>query len=135
MSESAEIKDPVCGKVVDPLRARAVGIYGGVTRYFCSAECKAKFGDPRQPPAVLAEGAVERRREPSQDWFTDKKDASPVVDRFADLDGPIVKARREAASPSIQLEVDAMKKRTVWPWVLLALVVVVALVWLLGLRG
>ena len=43
-------KDPVCGKEVDPLRARAVGIFGGTTYYFCSAECKARFQDPRKAP-------------------------------------------------------------------------------------
>jgi YHS domain-containing protein len=43
-------KDPVCGKEVDPLRARAVGIYGGVTYYFCSQDCKGKFVDPRKTP-------------------------------------------------------------------------------------
>jgi YHS domain-containing protein len=40
--------DPVCGKEVDVLRARAVGIFGGVTFYFCSAECKARYVDPRK---------------------------------------------------------------------------------------
>jgi|GEM_PF-2643698 len=42
--------DPICGKPVDPLRARAVGIFGGVTYYFCSADCKSKFQDPRRAP-------------------------------------------------------------------------------------
>ena len=31
MNESADIRDPVCGQPVDPLRARAVGIFGGTT--------------------------------------------------------------------------------------------------------
>jgi YHS domain-containing protein len=48
--ESTTVKDPVCGKEVDTLRARAVGIFGGVTYYFCSAECKAKYQDPRKTP-------------------------------------------------------------------------------------
>jgi YHS domain-containing protein len=54
------VQDPICGKQVDTLRARAVGIFGGVTYYFCSAECKSKFKDPRQGngPAPL----VERRK-------------------------------------------------------------------------
>lgn len=46
----ATVKDPICGKDVDTLRARAVGIYGGVTYYFCSQECKAKYVDPRKTP-------------------------------------------------------------------------------------
>jgi Cu+-exporting ATPase len=44
------VKDPICGKEVDPLRARAVGIFGGVTYYFCSPECKARYVDPRKTP-------------------------------------------------------------------------------------
>ena len=40
-------RDPVCGKEVDALRARAVGIWGGRTYYFCSPEHKAEFaGNP-----------------------------------------------------------------------------------------
>jgi YHS domain-containing protein len=35
---------PVCGKPVDPLRAGAVGIYGGSFVYFCSDACRATFG-------------------------------------------------------------------------------------------
>jgi YHS domain-containing protein len=46
----ATVKDPICGKDVDTLRARAVGIYGGQTMYFCSPECKAKYVDPRKAP-------------------------------------------------------------------------------------
>jgi YHS domain-containing protein len=46
----ATVKDPICGKEVDTLRARAVGIYGGVTYYFCSQECKSKYVDPRKTP-------------------------------------------------------------------------------------
>src|SRR5437764_2872438 len=65
--ESRMAKDPVCGKEVDTLRARAVGIFGGVTYYFCSFECKAKFKDPRQAPqAVPPKETGERRgRDPS----------------------------------------------------------------------
>ena len=53
MSER-HVKDPVCGKEVDTLRARAVGIFGGVTYYFCSADCTAKFKDPRKEPRAEA---------------------------------------------------------------------------------
>lgn len=59
MSESRMVKDPICGKEVDTLRARAVGIFGGVTYYFCSAECKAKYVDPRKTPR--AESAADSR--------------------------------------------------------------------------
>jgi Cu+-exporting ATPase len=56
--------DPICGKPVDPLRARAVGIFGGVTYYFCSQECKAKFQDPRAAKAEAAPPATVERRKP-----------------------------------------------------------------------
>jgi YHS domain-containing protein len=54
----ATVKDPICGKDVDTLRARAVGIYGGVTYYFCSQECKAKYVDPRKAPRPDSLSAV-----------------------------------------------------------------------------
>jgi YHS domain-containing protein len=56
--DSRIVKDPICGKDVDTLRARAVGIFGGVTYYFCSAECKAKYQDPRQQPRAPVEPAA-----------------------------------------------------------------------------
>jgi YHS domain-containing protein len=46
----ATVKDPICGKDVDTLRARAVGIFGGQTFYFCSQECKSRYVDPRKTP-------------------------------------------------------------------------------------
>lgn len=52
--KSRIVKDPICGKDVDTLRARAVGIFGGVTYYFCSFDCKAKFQDPREASAGAA---------------------------------------------------------------------------------
>jgi YHS domain-containing protein len=55
--DSRIVKDPICGKDVDTLRARAVGIFGGVTYYFCSADCKAKYQDPRQQPRAPVEPA------------------------------------------------------------------------------
>jgi YHS domain-containing protein len=66
--DSRMVQDPICGKQVDTLRARAVGIFGGVTYYFCSAECKSKFKDPRQnsgpPPAVERRKPEPARAEP-----------------------------------------------------------------------
>ena len=35
--------DPVCGMEVNAMSAEAQSEYEGVTFYFCSAECKAKF--------------------------------------------------------------------------------------------
>jgi YHS domain-containing protein len=46
------VQDPVCGKTMDPLRARAVGIFDGVTYYFCSAECKQRFAKPSAAPPM-----------------------------------------------------------------------------------
>ncbi len=63
--ESRIVKDPICGKDVDTLRARAVGIFGGVTHYFCSAECKAKYRDPRQQASVDWTGPERRLAEPA----------------------------------------------------------------------
>ena len=93
MSNEAEIKDPVCGKPVDPLRARAVGIYGGVTHYFCSAACKERYADPRQAPGGGPQG-LERRwsdgtgsggASDSSEWFSVRA-AEPTAERFADLE-------------------------------------------------
>jgi YHS domain-containing protein len=59
--ESRIVKDPICGKDVDTLRARAVAIFGGVTFYFCSPECKAKYRDPRQQGGSGEWSGPERR--------------------------------------------------------------------------
>ena len=48
------MRDPVCGKEVDGLRARAVGIWGGRTFYFCSAEHRAAFA---RDPGAYREGS------------------------------------------------------------------------------
>src|SRR5215813_1429984 len=37
------MKDPICGKEVDPLRARGVAIADGEHFYFCSVEHKREF--------------------------------------------------------------------------------------------
>jgi YHS domain-containing protein len=145
MSESAEIKDPVCGKPVDPLRARAVGIYGGVTHYFCSAECKARFVDPRRPePDAGPPGGVERRwKDDTRDdhtgeWFEKGAAVPPPVtgrvERFADLEPP-AQMKEQPPSPSLMIEVEKSKKPSRWPWVLLALLLGAAAVWFFGLRG
>ncbi len=131
MSESAEIKDPVCGRRVDPLRARAVGIFGGVTHYFCSPECKAKFADPRRNDAGAAPTGVDRRwrdeepRDSTGEWF-DRGVASasvPVagVERFVDLDGAAPQ-KAQPPTPSIMIEVAAAKrKRGGFVWLLAAI--------------
>ena len=69
--DSRIVKDPICGRDVDTLRARAVGIFGGVTYYFCSAECKAKYVDPRraprvEPSAVSGQPSAPERKQPEK---------------------------------------------------------------------
>jgi YHS domain-containing protein len=69
------VRDPICGKEVDPLRARAVGIFGGVTYYFCSQDCKAKYVDPRKTPRAAEPQPEPSRKDPSRKLET-KKDPS-----------------------------------------------------------
>ncbi len=38
-----QTKDPVCGMSVDPQKAAAAAVRGGVTYYFCSTSCRDKF--------------------------------------------------------------------------------------------
>jgi YHS domain-containing protein len=50
-------RDPVCGREVDPLRARAVGIFGGRFVYFCSPEHKSAYSaDPSAHAAHAGSG-------------------------------------------------------------------------------
>lgn len=39
----ATAKDPICGMSVDMERARAKGVYGTETVYFCSEGCKKAY--------------------------------------------------------------------------------------------
>jgi len=108
--DSRIVKDPICGKDVDTLRARAVGIFGGATYYFCSQECKAKYVDPRQSTADGRQptGQSERRRE------TAERRAEPEVQ----TDAPPVKyahsrMRRvtgEVGTPVVQIDLSPNKK-------------------------
>ncbi|MFZ0699456.1 MAG: YHS domain-containing protein [Thermoplasmata archaeon] len=34
-----QVRNPVCGMMVDPARAATKGTYGGETVYFCSESC------------------------------------------------------------------------------------------------
>lgn len=52
----AQVKDVVCGMMVDPETAPAKSVYEGKTYYFCAPGCKAAF--ERDPEKYLnAEGA------------------------------------------------------------------------------
>jgi YHS domain-containing protein len=53
------VKDPNCGKPVDPVKAAASGntlAYGGETYYFCSRECKKAFQDDPVGSATRRQG-------------------------------------------------------------------------------
>jgi YHS domain-containing protein len=127
---STQVKDPVCGKEVDTLRARAVGIFGGVTYYFCSADCKSKFNDPRKTPREAAPAPASssgKDKGPSaKDKATAKEKSlkvavpapAPVADEPAAEEVRYAKtrSRREPEpavpsdpSPSIEAEVAAVK--------------------------
>ena len=51
-------RDPVCGMMVEPERAKATAVHAGKTYYFCCTDCAGKFdADPQRyldgkPPAV-----------------------------------------------------------------------------------
>jgi YHS domain-containing protein len=61
------VRDPICGKELDPLRASAVALVDGSFVYFCSVEHRAAFARgelPAQPPApVPAPASVSARVE------------------------------------------------------------------------
>ena len=104
--ESRMVKDPICGKAVDTLRARAVGIFGGVTYYFCSAECKAKYVDPRQAarePDVVADKKPDKKP-PDKKQLTE--DGEPV--RYAR--SRIRRITGEVSSPVVQIDLSPNKK-------------------------
>jgi YHS domain-containing protein len=108
--DSRMVKDPICGKDVDTLRARAVGIFGGVTYYFCSQECKAKYVDPRQPAAAppppretgeRRREAAERRAEP--DVQTEAPPVKYAHSRMRRVTG-------EVGTPVVQIDLSPNKK-------------------------
>src|SRR6185312_16683042 len=42
-NKPAQVRDPVCGMMVDPATAKFRASEGGLTYYFCSAGCQSKF--------------------------------------------------------------------------------------------
>jgi len=104
--QSRIVKDPICGKDVDTLRARAVGIYGGVTYYFCSQACKGKFVDPRAgTPAAAAppprETGERRRVEPEV-----ATEAPPV--QYAH--SRVRRVTGDVGTPVVQIDLSPHKK-------------------------
>ena len=124
--DSRIVKDPICGKDVDTLRARAVGIFGGATYYFCSQECKAKYVDPRkETPATPPRDSGERRRvEPAPAPASKPKKAAKVAEPVEPVaaaptgDEPPVRyahsrMRRvtgEVSTPVVQIDLSPNKK-------------------------
>lgn len=54
----AQVKDPVCGMMVDSDATAATSSYRGQTYYFCSTACQRKFdADPAQYAGTSADGA------------------------------------------------------------------------------
>ena len=104
--DSRMVKDPICGKDVDTLRARAVGIFGGVTYYFCSAECKAKYVDPRQQGTGNREqgtGNVAERRRAEPDTNVDAPPVKYAHSRVRRVTG-------EVGTPVVQIDLSPNKK-------------------------
>lgn len=101
--DSRIVKDPICGKDVDTLRARAVGIFGGVTYYFCSQECKAKYVDPRQQ----ATGNVtERRRAAAEPELGATTEVPPV--QYAH--SRVRRVTGDVGTPVVQIDLSPNKK-------------------------
>jgi P-type Cu+ transporter len=47
MAKVEQVKDPVCGMIVDPLQAAGTHVHNGQTYYFCSSHCVKRFSsDP-----------------------------------------------------------------------------------------
>jgi YHS domain-containing protein len=118
--DSRIVKDPICGKDVDTLRARAVGIFGGVTYYFCSQECKSKYVDPRKTtreepkeapqPKEAKEPKPRKREEPAAV-------VAPPSVKDLEADEPVRYARSrmrrvtgEVATPVVQIDLSPNKK-------------------------
>lgn len=109
MSDDSRIaKDPICGKDVDTLRARAVGIFGGVTYYFCSQECKAKFVDPRK------QGTGDRRPETGSGAERRRAaEAEPVATEAPPVQYAHSRVRRvtgDVGTPVVQIDLSPHKK-------------------------
>lgn len=54
-SGNTQLKDPVCGMLVDPVKAAGQSTYAGTTYFFCSAGCKRRFD--AAPETFLATAA------------------------------------------------------------------------------
>src|SRR6266511_996791 len=70
--QSSLIKDPVCGMLLDPAKAKATAEHAGETYYFCCTSCAEKFQvRPEEylklassPPALVTLGAPGKSNAP-----------------------------------------------------------------------
>jgi YHS domain-containing protein len=117
MSDSRMVKDPICGKDVDTLRARAVGIFDGVTHYFCSAQCKERFGGkgatgaaaaPKKPVAAAAAAAA---AEAETDAAAATGGGGELPVRYAR--SRIRRVTGEVGTPVVQIDLSPNKKPAV----------------------
>jgi YHS domain-containing protein len=157
----ATVKDPICGKDVDTLRARAVGIFGGQTYYFCSPECKAKYVDPRKTPrpepaksapvavakapAAVAKAPGVAKPESKTEAKAERKDPSfeelpPMAAEPAggDVDQPDLTPAKPVKdhSPSVVAEVQELKKDSRrWAYIIVILAALVVAAVVLSLRN
>jgi Cu+-exporting ATPase len=53
-----QVKEPVCGMMIDDQSAEVRSTYQGNTFYFCSTECKEMFDDDPARYAVEEEAGV-----------------------------------------------------------------------------
>ena len=44
----ADVKDPVCGMLIDATKSAGTATWQGTTYYFCSKECKQRFDQDPQ---------------------------------------------------------------------------------------
>ncbi len=107
------VKDPICGKDVDTLRARAVAIFGGVTYYFCSSDCKSQFKDPRQAASSDAappkETGERRGREPAPLPAAPSKTEQGEPVRYAH--SRMRRITGEVSTPVVQIDLSPTKPR------------------------
>ena len=146
----AMVKDPICGKDVDTLRARAVGIFGGVTYYFCSQECKAKYVDPRKTPRAPSAPAPDSTRpmpiaaKPAK-ATAPRKDPSleelpPIKQEAGGDDEPLADLTpaepRPTPSPSVIADLREVKQTgRKWTWIVVILAALVVAAAVLSLRN
>jgi YHS domain-containing protein len=112
---SEPTKCPICNKDVDPLRARAMGIFGGRQYYFCSQDCKAKFADPRKaprdetPPPTKPEVSAAAPPEPPKAKDSPVKKAKAAAAAAAEEEAAEDKPVKKDPTPSVMEDLGAVQ--------------------------